>query len=250
MVALGVRAVVRRGVTLTSTADFLTPTQLSQLPFNIQETKLIQHHGLRDAPTDVKHPLNMIFAAIKKGWQELKSQPQYLDLPAYDAVRCPFPTTDAEGQRADRRPLVLCPFGKGHEPNWLHLANALAVRYPNRKAARMLELASPRLVGQALYEGIRWARTCVVDWTGWRANVFFELGVRPGLRGSRRRRPDRASRGQSRPHVRHVAGPKAPADGLVRANHIPAGAGGQSDRARTRDPRCDPQQTRAGARCD
>ena len=42
----------------------------------------------------------------------------------------------------------------------------------------MLDMASPRLVGQALYEGIRWARTCLVDWTGWRGNVFFEFGVR------------------------------------------------------------------------
>jgi hypothetical protein len=42
----------------------------------------------------------------------------------------------------------------------------------------MLDIASPRLVGQALYEGIRWARSCIVDWTDWRANVFFEFGVR------------------------------------------------------------------------
>jgi hypothetical protein len=42
----------------------------------------------------------------------------------------------------------------------------------------MLDVRSPRLVGQALYEGIRWSRTCVIDWTGWRANVFFEFGVR------------------------------------------------------------------------
>ena len=42
----------------------------------------------------------------------------------------------------------------------------------------MLDIVSPRLVGQALYEQIRWATFCVVDWTEWRANVFFELGVR------------------------------------------------------------------------
>jgi hypothetical protein len=39
-------------------------------------------------------------------------------------------------------------------------------------------MTSPRLVGQELYENIRLARTCLVDWTHWRANVFFELGVR------------------------------------------------------------------------
>ena len=180
MLALGVRAVVRRGVTLTSTADVLTPMQLSQLPFNIQETKLI-HHGSGYKPTEVEHPLMRIPAAIKTGWQELKSQPNYLDLPAYDAVRSPYPTPDADGHSAVTRILVLCPFGENHESNWKHVANVLYAHYPAaQEPARMLDVASPRLVGQALYEGIRWAGTCVADWTGWRANVFFELGVRIG----------------------------------------------------------------------
>ena len=34
------------------------------------------------------------------------------------------------------------------------------------------------LVGERLYELTRFAALCVVDWTEWRANVFFELGVR------------------------------------------------------------------------
>jgi hypothetical protein len=45
MMALGVRAVVRRAVTLTSTADRYDETHLRQLPFNIQEAKLIFHGG-------------------------------------------------------------------------------------------------------------------------------------------------------------------------------------------------------------
>lgn len=177
MLALGVRAVVHRGITLTSVADVLTHDQLSRLPFNIQETRLI-HHGSGYAPKDVRHPLVAIPAAIKRGWQELTAQPAYLDLPAYDAVRCPFPSTDAEGRSALDRVLMLCSFGKEHEDNWLRLSNAVLAHYPDGEVARMLDMASPRLVGQALYEGIRWARTCVVDWTGWRANVFFEFGVR------------------------------------------------------------------------
>jgi hypothetical protein len=177
MLALGIRAVVRRGVTLTSSAEELTPAQLSQLPFNIQETKLI-HHGGAYAPNDVKHPRHTIGAAIKRGWQELDSQPHYLDLPAYDAVRGPYPAADTDGQSSITRILVLCPFAQVHHNNWLRIANALVFRYGDVEPTRMLDIASPRLVGQALYEGIRWARTCVVDWTGWRANVFFELGVR------------------------------------------------------------------------
>src|ERR1039458_9676786 len=49
---------------------------------------------------------------------------------------------------------------------------------PTGRVVRILDITSPRLVGQALYEQIRWAETCIVDWTYWRANVFFELGVR------------------------------------------------------------------------
>jgi hypothetical protein len=101
-----------------------------------------------------------------------------LDLPAYDAVRCPLPSSYKDDLSAVERILVLCSFRESYESNWDYVANALALHYPKRKPARMLDIFSPRLVGQALYEGIRWSRTCVVDWTEWRANVFFELGVR------------------------------------------------------------------------
>jgi hypothetical protein len=74
--------------------------------------------------------------------------------------------------------LVLCSFNNDYEPNWNHLANEIVGHYRGAEAVRMLDVHSPRLVGQALYEAIRWAQTCVFDWTGWRANVFFELGVR------------------------------------------------------------------------
>lgn len=176
MLALGVRAVVRRGVTLTSTADVISEKNLSQLPFNVQESKLI-HHGSSFPPNDVRHPLHRIGTAIIDGWQELQSQPRYLDLPAYDAVRGPVPSAFPPGNNGLERVLVLCPF-RNYDDHWLHIAGAVARQYPTNGIARMLDIASPRLVGQALYESIRWAKTCVVDWTRWRANVFFELGVR------------------------------------------------------------------------
>jgi hypothetical protein len=34
------------------------------------------------------------------------------------------------------------------------------------------------LVGERLYELIRHAESCLVDWTDWSPNVFFEMGVR------------------------------------------------------------------------
>jgi hypothetical protein len=44
--------------------------------------------------------------------------------------------------------------------------------------ARSVDLDSPRLVSHAIYSFIRRCALCVVDWTDWRPNVFFELGVR------------------------------------------------------------------------
>lgn len=185
MLALGVRAVVRRGVTVASTANRLDESVLSQLLFNIQEMKLISH-GDEDAGIDADHPrfsLNIIASAIVDGLRELAANPRYLDLPAYDAVRCPPPELPSERQRAREPVLVLCSFHKEYAAHWHHLSVALAKKYPAKQIVRMLDIASPRLVGLALYEHVRWANTCVVDWTHWRPNVFFELGVRLACSG-------------------------------------------------------------------
>jgi len=177
MIALGVRAVVRRAVTLTSTADRYDETHLRQLPFNIQETKLTFHGG-KFAPKDPNNPVTVISQAMRDGLLESRLHSRYLDLPAYDAVRCPFPETAVGLQAARESVLVLCSFQPDYSDNWKALSDSLLTYYAPKQPLRMLDLGSPRLVGQALYEYIRWAGTCVVDWTSWRPNVFFELGVR------------------------------------------------------------------------
>jgi hypothetical protein len=197
MLALGVRAVVRRGVTVATTSKGLDEIEFAKLPFNIQETKLISH-GDTDPNITADHPLyslNIIARTFLSGIYELKINPRYLDLPAYDAVRCPPPDTvlvglDRDGDAARQLPpeqqreretvLVLCSFHKEYDEHWRQLVNAVSKYYPKKRTARMRDVVSPRLVGQALYESIRWTTTCVVDWTHWRANVFFELGVRLG----------------------------------------------------------------------
>ena len=177
MLALGVRAVVRRGVTITSTARKLSAENIAKLPFNMKETKLIHHSGAYKR-TDERHPHKAIANAIKMGWSESRSQPRYLDLPAYEGVRCPYPASSQEDIGAVERILMLCPFAESYSENWLFVSNTVVQRYPSRGPMRTLDASSPRLVGQALYESIRWARTCIIDWTDWRPNVFFELGVR------------------------------------------------------------------------
>lgn len=215
MLMLGVRAVVRRGVTITTTSKRIAPVAsekagadapkktdaipLSSLPFNIQETKLI---SLVPSPRDKMHPVDKIGQAILDGLKQLKSYPGYLDLPAYDAVRCPMPkTTRAESAgegddvldllppqpARDLSPvqdtvLLLCPFHEQYEVNRDYIVSQI-ITVASKDLVRILDIMSPRLVGQALYEHIRWSRCCIADWTLWRANVFFELGVRLACSG-------------------------------------------------------------------
>jgi len=171
MLILGIRSVVRRGITITSTARQWDDAERSRLPFNIQEARMI-YHGLNAE----RHPIDQIGNAMLAGLKELRSNPAYLDLPAYDAVRCPRPAPEAnEGI------LALCPFQPDYDRNWRRLSGDLRSYFSDAKrrvAERTVDSNSPRLVGQALYEQLRWAAMCAVDWSYWRPNVFFELGVR------------------------------------------------------------------------
>ena len=46
------------------------------------------------------------------------------------------------------------------------------------KIERIIDIATPQLVHQALYEQIRRSAACVVDWSDFKSSVFLELGVR------------------------------------------------------------------------
>ncbi len=174
MMLLGIRAVVRRGVTLTTTSDELDESHLSKLPFNIQETKLVGEHPDHAHP---QHPTNLIGAAVAEGFAQLRGNRSYLDLPAFDAVRC-LPAETQQGAPVKRTVLVLCSFDPAYEPHWRWLSKKLKFEAAPHPFKRMLDIDSPRLVGPTLYEHLRWSDRCVFDWTHWRANVFFELGVR------------------------------------------------------------------------
>jgi hypothetical protein len=201
MLMLGIRAVVKRGITVTITWDEISPEKMAMFPFNIKETKLISFADSEEQDTkSPQHPANRMGQAILDGLTQLTGYPGYLDLPAYDAVRCPEPkarTTDktrsgsdtqGEVKKADLQDgqavqtvqdtvLMLCPFRPEYEKTWRYISNAIS-KVAIKDMVRMLDIMSPRLVGQALYEHIRWSHCCIVDWTHWRPNVFFELGVR------------------------------------------------------------------------
>lgn len=168
MMLLGIRAVARRGVTVAVTGLAITEGHLKDLPFNIQESRLISLARADSA--------DAVASSIQAGTQQVQSRADYLDLPAYDAVRCRPPSDMPRGTPA--QVLVLCPFADEYDSRWEYLQGLISRKKSRHHAVRMLDIESPRLIGQALYEQIRWNRHCVVDLTWWRPNVLFELGVR------------------------------------------------------------------------
>ena len=169
MLLLGIRSVVRRGVTVSVTSGELA-AHSSTVPFNVQETRVLSFD-------DASRFYDDLHRAMAEGATNLVRDSNYLDLPAYHAVRAPRPETWAENDAKSL--LVLCPFSRDYsEFHRMKLLPIIRGHTGNMTPLRMLDLRSPRLVGQALYEQIRWSSRCLVDWTGWRPNVFFELGVR------------------------------------------------------------------------
>jgi hypothetical protein len=184
MLLLGIRSVLRRGVTVSVTAGDLRSDERSEekadgssdeksdgsnLPFNVQETRVLSY--------DDEDFYDDLHRAMAEGAANLARDANYLDLPAFHAVRAPRPETWADDNVKNL--LVLCPFGKSYSDFYRKkLRQVIRAHTHTMTPLRMLDLRSPRLVGQALYEQIRWASHCLVDWSEWRANVMFELGVR------------------------------------------------------------------------
>jgi len=75
--------------------------------------------------------------------------------------------------------LVLCPFLQSFEESFQFFKGELK-QLTEQKAncRRVIDDPSSWLNSQRLFGAIRHADDCLVDWTEWRHNVFFELGVR------------------------------------------------------------------------
>ncbi|MFL6417586.1 MAG: caspase family protein, partial [Bryobacteraceae bacterium] len=193
MMFLGVRSVARRGVTISSLGgEYLMGAELD-LPFNIQTLNVVFHSAKQQQ--EGRDPLHLIGSKIHTGFDELAKLPFYLDLPAYDSVRrLGRDPASYRPLRFNEQVLVLCPFnGEYTKRNW---ATYLTKELPSRLKAeakklfpegnnvapprlvRLLDMDTPRLVAQTLFESIRRTEMCIVDWTQLRANVMFELGVR------------------------------------------------------------------------
>jgi hypothetical protein len=190
MLLMGIRAVVRRGVTILSLGGPLSLDSIADLPFNIKDANLTSHAEGKEE--DVQRlPSERLSRRIEMGLVQTGSL-EYLDLPAYDAVRN-LPATERQTIPKEECVLALVSFGRHYvDGNWkgallpaltqnqkvLLLQNGGRDRRAQYGVVRSVDIDSPRLVSSAIYGFIRRAALCVVDWTDWRANVFFELGVR------------------------------------------------------------------------
>ena len=182
MVLLGVRAAVRRGVSLCVHTAHADPWRDVSAPFHLREISLLT--ALDEGS---------LFTRLRAGIRQL-TQPEhaYTDLPSFEPLRA-VPTDPAwRGNRpirsvADPTVLGLVPFDVRYTAkNWKHLQENLPKEArphllseeTQLRVQRTLDLESPRVVSAQLYEAIRLTDFCLVDLTLNRPNVLFELGVR------------------------------------------------------------------------
>lgn len=190
MLLIGLRSVVKRGVTVVTVDHDLPAKEWVKIPFSLKQISPIAH-----VPADFndpKNPVKLMAETFAEGWRQLRAMPHYLDLPAYDDVRrlgtkpqdyLPIPWP--------RAMLWMCSFHESYlDHNYKSAPQSLIGAFgeqaeeEEKAAARNMEIkliidiVSPRLMSQRTYEAIRRYELCVIDWTHWRPNVFFEFGVR------------------------------------------------------------------------
>jgi hypothetical protein len=183
MMLMGVRAACRRGVTICSHGSPWREGQPLRLPFNLQDLSVASHTP-RETSIGGNPVVERFVDRVVTGFRQLGRQPRYVDLPAYDALRQLGSDIAASSLISTAaRVLVLCPYEKNYFKNWelllSRLSDALSRSHNIRpQIARVIDLASPQLVSQSIYEQARRTAACVVDWSGYSPSVFVEFGVR------------------------------------------------------------------------
>jgi Caspase domain len=182
MFLLGVRAAIRRGVTVCSHGWGWHEGEPLDKPFNLSDLQIFSH--AQGGYVGADPVVQRFVEAIQSGFRQLKRQPRYQDLPAYDALRELGPGVNASGTIPwNEYVLMLCSFRKEHQKGWEYvrgkLEDALQARGTHSpRVQRLIDNGSPQLVSQALYENIRRASACVMDWSYFSPSTFLELGVR------------------------------------------------------------------------
>ncbi|MFY9570396.1 MAG: hypothetical protein WAV20_03205, partial [Blastocatellia bacterium] len=160
----------------------------SRLPFNLKELYPLSLFQTTNDINSSDHPIQLLGQTIVKAIGQHYSLPYYQDLPAYEAVRRLGPSpANYSSIDAMKRILWLCSFDQKYsDPKCEgYVQSHILTEFNRGKAAqdktrleRITEIVSPQLVTQRLYEAIRRSSLCIVDWTLWSPNVFYEFGVR------------------------------------------------------------------------
>ncbi|MCL4252384.1 MAG: trypsin-like peptidase domain-containing protein [Anaerolineae bacterium] len=186
MILLGIRSVVRRGVTIVSMGGDFTLGNMIDLPFNIKEVNVIPHStaAARQENRNI-HPRVLLRKRIEQGLEEYLS-PEYQDLTTFAAVRN-LPPTRREKIPYDKGILLLCSYSpKYQKTNWDFIREGfMRQNDPEIPVYRVLDFADTgQLVSNTMYAYIRRMDLAIIDWTEWRPNVFFETGVRLAIGNS------------------------------------------------------------------
>lgn len=179
MFLMGIRSVVRRGITICSVGGEFKIGDVIDFPFNVKEVSFMSHSKLQYDQPEV--PPILLATRVKEGLSQ-SDYKQYLDMPAFDGVRNLFP----EGRSSvpiEERILLLCSYSPRYQSkNLRHVQTGLRLyAKQTTRIERILDLSSPRLISATTFEALRRTTLTIVDLTEWRANVMFELGVRASV---------------------------------------------------------------------
>jgi hypothetical protein len=184
MLLLGIRSVVKRSITIGTTSG-----EIKDAPYDIKELSLVDLAKVAEKGLKLR---DVIAQRIRAG-RAAQGLQHYLDLPTFDAVRNLPP--GRRGVILDKEcVLVLSSYAPQADGHFKYIQDRLeaelqgkGIEEPVISRVIDLNMRSPWLVSQNMYEAIRRTAKCIVDWTGfpeWPANVFFELGVRIAVRSS------------------------------------------------------------------
>lgn len=180
MLLLGIRSVVRRGVTLVVRKGEINTGNWQEIAFNLRELNFVSIVKWSGLATE-----EQVRNALEEGLKLQSRRPyRYADLPAFEGVRyLGAKKEDYEARTRDAEVLVLCPFDSDYSTNvWPEVQRALRDTWGSNEGAgparRVIDLQSPEIVGNRLYGSIRRDAECIADLTLNRPNVFFEIGVR------------------------------------------------------------------------
>jgi len=179
---LGIRAVVRRGITVLFREGDLNARAWESLPFNLREIRIVETRD-RTSRNGFETPIAM---ALEEGIARFNRHPHlYSDLPGFDALRnLGGDQYDIEPRSGSTEVLVLCPFDEDFEGVcWPEIQRAVHQHFAfgsagEGSARRVIDLETPETLTRRLFESIRLDTECIVDLTYQKPNVYFELGIR------------------------------------------------------------------------